>query len=194
MPLAGFALALILLTQSPGSGWVMAPAPPREVKRLYWELFQTTEVWVSLTPGVGNGNQPLLNLVFQAFFPGRPEREPYSGLPQWPKGAPARLVVRAEPFSLTAIRDLTLRFVLDDYTFDLTGPGSRYTIHPCGIGSDGCTPNAVEAELHPTLLRALIAARAVRGEALGFPIQLAAADQRALADFAQRVGVSERIP
>src|SRR5688572_27240571 len=111
MPLAGFALALILLTQSPGSGWVMAPAPPREVKRLYWELFQTTEVWVSLTPGVGNGNQPLLNLVFQAFFPGRPEREPYSGLPQWPKGAPARLVVRAEPFSLTAIRDLTLRFV-----------------------------------------------------------------------------------
>jgi hypothetical protein len=29
----------------------------------------------------------------------------------------------------------------------------------------------------------------VRGEALGFPVQLAAADRRALADFATRVDV-----
>jgi hypothetical protein len=176
--------------QSPGTGWVMAQAPPRDVRRIYWELFQTTEVWVRLTPSDANGTPPLLSLVFQAFFPGRAPREPYSLLPQWPTGVPARLVVRAEPFPLTAVRDLSLRFVLDDYAFDLTGPGSRYAILPCGLGSDDCTPNAVEVDLHPSLLRALTAARTVRGTALGFPIQLAAADQGALRDFAERVSLS----
>jgi hypothetical protein len=192
MPLLGFALSLVLLVQLRGGGWAIAPAPPREVKRLYWELVETTEVWVRLTPGDPSGSAPLLSLVFQAFFPGRQPREPYSLLPQWPKGEPARLVVRAEPSLLTVGRGLSLRFVLDGYTFDLTGPGSRYTTLPCG--GDDCTPTAVEAELHPTLLRALIAARRVGGEALGFPIQLAVADQRALADFATRVGLPPKLP
>ena len=183
--------SLLLLAQAPGSGWAMVNAPPRDVRRLYWELAETTEVWVRLTPGDPNGAAPLLSLVFQAFFPGRAARDPYTALPQWPKGEPARLVVRAEPFVLTAIRDLTLWLVLDDYTFDLTSPGSRHSILGCGpAGSDNCAPNIVEAELHPTLLRALIAARTIGGEAFGFPIQLTAADQRALAEFAGRVGVA----
>jgi hypothetical protein len=179
--------SLIALAQAPGAGWVMAPAPSREVRRVYWELFETTEVWVRLTPGDPNGTAPLLSLVFQAFFPGRVQREAYSLLPQWPRGAPARLVVRVEPFLLTAVRDLTLRLELDGYTFNLTGPGSRYAILSCG---DDCTPNAIEVDLEPSLLRALIAARTIRGEALGFPIQLMPADQRALGDFAARVGLS----
>lgn len=194
MPLFGFALSLILLVQAPGGGWTLAPAPAREVKRLYWELFETTEVWVRLTPDDPSGKPPLVNLVFQAVFPGRAQRDPFSGVPQWPRGTPSRLVVRAEPSLLTVIRNLSLRFVLDGYTFDLTSPGSRYTLLPCGIGSDDCAPNGVEAELHPTLLRALIAARSVDGEALGLPIQLAAADQRALADFATRVGLPPKLP
>jgi len=189
-PLVGFALSLILLVQAPGAGWVMAQAPPRDVRRVYWELFETTEVWVRLTPGDPNGAPPLLNLIFQAFFPGRPPREPYSLLHQWPRGLPARLVVRAEPFPLTAVGSLSLRFTLGDYTFDLTGPGNRYTTLSCG-GED-CTPSAVEAELDPSLLRALIVARTIRGEALGFPIQLVPADQRALGAFAERVGVSAK--
>jgi hypothetical protein len=188
MMLALVLSSLISLAQAPGAGWVMAPAPPREVRRLYWELVETTEVWVRLTPGDPNGAPPLLSLVFQAFFPGRQPREPYSLLPQWPKGAPARLVVRADPFPLTVVRDLSLRLELDGYTFNLTGPGDRYaTFPPCG---DDCTPNAVEAELAPSLLRALIVARTVRGEALGLPIQLVPADQRALSDFSERIGVS----
>ena len=192
MTLALALSALILLAQAPGSGWVMVQAPPREVRRVYWELVETTEVWVRLTPSDPNGAPPLLSLVFQAFFPGRQPREPYSLLPQWPRGAPARLVVRAEPFPLTVVRDLSLRLVLDDYTFDLTGPGSRYAMLPCGTGSDDCAPNAVEAELAPSLLRALTVARTVRGEALGLPIQLVAADQRALGEFAERVGLAAK--
>jgi hypothetical protein len=99
------------------------------------------------------------------------------------------MVVRVEPLLLTAVRSLTLRLVLDDYTFDLTGPGSRYTILSCG---DDCAPTSVEAELHPSFLRALMAARTVRGEALGFPLQFEAADQGALAEFATRIGLSAR--
>ena len=189
MTLIGIPLSLFLLLQSPGAGWVMAPTPPREVRRLYWELQETTEVWVRLTPGDPNAAPPLLSLVFQAFFPGRAQREAYSLLPQWPKGAPARLVVRVEPFPLTTVRDLTLRLELDGYSFDLTSPGSRYAMLSCG---DDCAPNAIEVDLDPTLLRALVAARTIRGEALGFPIQLTAADQRALGDFADRTGISVR--
>lgn len=148
-----------------------------------------TEVSVRLIPTHPDGKPPLLHLVFQASFPGRAQREPYSLRPQWPKGTPARLVVRAEAFLLTVFRELSLRFALDGYTFDLTGPGSRYTFVPCG---DDCSPTAVEAELDPSLLRALIAARTVRGQALGFPIELAAADQRALSEFAARVGLSRK--
>jgi hypothetical protein len=50
-----------------------------------------------------------------------------------------------------------------------------------------CSPNAVAAEVEPSLLRSLLTAREVKGEALGF---LTAEDQRALAEFATRIGVS----
>ena len=184
--------SLILLSQAPGSGWAMVNAPPHEVRRLYWELQETTEVWVRLTPENPDGGQPRVNLVFQAFFPGRAARDPYTGLPQWPAGKRARMVVRAEPFLLTMIRGLSLQLVFDGHAFNLAGPGSRYTILPCGAGGDDCAPNSVEAELDPALLRALTVARKVEGEALGFPIELTPADQRALAEFATRAGVSAR--
>jgi len=184
--LMALALAFSAL-QAPGSGWVVAPAPPREVKRVYWDLFQTTEVWVRLTPSDSKGTAPLVSLIFQAFFPGRAQLEPYSLRPEWPKGAPARVVVRAEPFPLTAIGALSLRFVIEGYTFDLMGPGSRYAIVSCG---DDCTSNTVEAEIDPALLRALPTAKIVTGEALGFSIRLAPDDQRALSAFAARIGIA----
>src|SRR5882672_3736217 len=102
MPLAPCALAFVLLLfQAPGDGGALVQAPPREVKRLYWELFETTEVLVRLIPEDPGGRPPLVTLTFQAFFPGRAERDPYSGLPQWPKGPPARLVLRAQGSPLT---------------------------------------------------------------------------------------------
>ena len=186
------ALALLLLSQAPGDGWAMVSAPSREVRRLYWELQETTEVWVRLTPRDPAGGEPLVNLVFQAFFPGRAGRDPYNGLPQWPSGRPARIVVRAEPFPLTVIRGFSLQLSLDGHTFNLAVPGSRYAILPCGVGSEECAPNSVEAELDASLLRALTVARTVEGEALGFPIHLSAADQRALAEFSQRVAPTSK--
>jgi hypothetical protein len=178
----------LLLFQGPGDGWALVPGT-REVKRLYWDLFQTTEVWVRLVPENPDGKPPLVSLVFQAFFPGRAERDPYSGLPREPKGPPARLVVQAQPLPLTVIRDLSLRLFVDGKTVELTGPASRYRSLPCLVASDDCSPNAVEAELEPSLFRSLITARTVGGEALGFPVKLAEADRQAMAEFATRIGL-----
>jgi hypothetical protein len=192
LPLLTLASALMLLwPQAPGDGWVVSPAAPREVKRVYWDLFQTTEVWVRIIPEDPDGKPPLVSLVFQAFFPGRAERDLYSGLPKWPKGQPARLALRAEPLPTTLVLVLSLRLVIDGQTLDLTGPGRRYRTLPCLVASEDCAPNAVEVDLEPSTLRSLVAARSVEGEALGFPIRLVAADRLALSEFAERVGLSE---
>jgi hypothetical protein len=187
MPLGSLTLALLLF-QAPGNGWAMVQGT-REVKKLYWDLFETTEMWTRLIPEDPDGKPPLASLIFQAFFPGRAERDPYTGLPRDPKGPPARIVVQAQPLPLTVIRELSLRLVIDGRRIDLTGPTSRYRNLPCLVATEDCVPNAVEAELEPSTLRSLIAATSVSGEALGFPIKLADADRAALAEFATRIGV-----
>ena len=181
-----FAVMLGLLQ----SGWATTQAQPREVRMTYWELVPQIEIWVRLIPENEDGSPPLVNLVFHAFYPGRAERDPYSGRPRWPTGAPARLTVSAEPLPLTLIRELSLQLEIDGKTIDLTGPNARYRNLPCLIATDDCAPNAVEAELEPSILRALLAANSVRGKALGFPIRLVAADQAAVRAFAARVGLA----
>jgi hypothetical protein len=185
-----FLLLALFSLQAPGDGWALSQAPPREVKRVYWDLFQTTEVWVRLLPESPDGEPPLVNLIFQAFFPGRAKRNPYSGLPRWPKGEPERLTVRAQILPLTVLRELSLRFVIDGNTLDLTGLGREYRHLGClGPGTD-CAPNGVEAEIEPSVLQSMITAQTVRGHALGLPIELREADQLALAEFAKRTGLS----
>ena len=77
----------VLLFQGPGDGWANVP-DARQVKRLYWDLFKTTEIWVRLIPETPGGKPPLVNLIFQAFYPGVPARDPYTGQPREPKGPP----------------------------------------------------------------------------------------------------------
>jgi hypothetical protein len=188
MPLCAVAIALLLVL--PQSGPALLHTPPRDVGRIYWELVPETEVFVRLIPENPDGRPPLVALVFQAFYPGRAERDPYSGLPRWPKGAPARLTVIAEPLPLTLIRELSLRLVIDGKTLDLTGPGSRYRNLPCLVYTADCAPNAIEANLDPRILRFLISAQAAGGQVLGFQVRLTSADQAALAHFAALTGLS----
>src|SRR5262245_4245973 len=103
------AVALVLLLlQAPGDGWALAQVPPREVKTLYWELFSTTESWVSVIPVGPAGGQPLVRLIFQAFFAGREA-----------KGTPSRLVLRALALPLTIVTEYPFRLVIDHETIDL---------------------------------------------------------------------------
>lgn len=182
-------LVALFLAQS---GWALVQPKPREVGRTYWELIPETEVWVRLVPEDPDGKPPLVNLVFHAFFPGRAERDPYTGLPQWPKGPPARLTVSAEPLPHTLSRELALRLTIDGWSIDLTGPDARYRNLPCVVASADCTPNAVEADLDPSVLKAVVEASAVGGVALGFPFRLARADRDAVGELAAKVGLGRQ--
>ena len=176
--------------QAPDRGWGVTGVMPREVSRIYWDLLRTTEVLVRVIP-VGPDGKPLrVDLVFQAFFPGRETRDWSTGRPQWPKGRPGRLAVTAQAFPMTfVIPELSLRLVIDGTSIDLTAPGSRYRNIPCLITTEDCAPNGVEADLEPSVLASLIAARSVQGQALGFPFELAKADTEVLGEFAARIGL-----
>ncbi len=184
--LSGVMLSTFLVL-APQSSWGITHSPPREVGRLYWELIPQTEIWVRLIPEDPDGKPPLLNLVFHAYYPGKVERDVYTGLPQWPKGPPARLAVSAEPLPMTVIKDLRLQLVVDGTVFDLTGPNGRFWT--CSSGD--CAPMMVEADLDASVVRSVVAARSVGGTALGFPIKLVPADQRAVGDFLARIGMAE---
>jgi hypothetical protein len=177
--------------QAPDEGWGVAGVKPREVRRIYWDLLETTEVVVRVIP-IGPDGKPIrVNLLFQAFFPGRERRDWNTGLPQWPKGPPARLTVTAQAFALTfVIPALSLRLLIDGTPVDLTGPGGRYRNIPCLITTDDCTPNGVEADLDPRILASVIAARSVQGKALGFPFELLEADREVLREFAGRIDLT----
>lgn len=173
------ALLLAALLQAPGDGWAFVHDTGK-VKTLYWELFDTTEVWLRLIPHGASGEAPLQNLIFQAFFPGKQ-----------PKGRPARLVVRALPLPLTIVREPMLRFSVDGKALDLTADPSRFRyLYPvCSSEDFWCPANGVEAELDPVLLGSMLIARSVVGEGLGFPFRLTAEDQRLLYEFAGRAGL-----
>jgi hypothetical protein len=177
----------MLLAQS---GWALAQAKPREVGRTYWESIPEMEIWLRLIPEDPEGKPPLVNLVFHAFFPGRAERDPYTGLPQWPRSEPARMTISAEPLPNTVTRELALQLVVDGKTIDLTGPNGRYRNLPCLVANQGCTPNAVEAEVDPSVVRAVAAAKSVGGVVLGFPVKLVPADQDAVREFADKAGLA----
>lgn len=179
--------ASVLMLALLQSAWALTDAPHREVRRLYWELVPEMEVWVRLTPEGPEGQRPLVNLVFHAFYPGRAVRDPYDGLPAWPQGTPGRLSVSAVPVSLTVPGELSLRLMVDGRVIDLTGPESRYRLLPCLVPYGDCVPNAVEAELDPSTLQLVIEGQSVGGTALGFPFTLAPADLDAVRAFGERV-------
>jgi hypothetical protein len=180
-----------LMALGTSNAWAQVQGPPREVRRIYWELQKTSEVLVQLIPENAAGKPPLVILTFRAYFPGVAKRNPRSGQPEWPVGKPARMTLTAEPLPHVLIRALSLRLELDGSATDLTGPGSRYRNIPCLVYTDDCAPYGVEADIEPPFLRSLLAARSVEGEALGFAIRLTQEDLAAVAEFASRIGLGQ---
>ncbi|MFI5183178.1 MAG: hypothetical protein ACHQNV_02180 [Vicinamibacteria bacterium] len=180
------ALGLILvLLQAPGDGWALAQPPPREVKSLYWDLFGTTETWVSIIPADPAGGRALVRLVFQAFFVGKEA-----------KGAPSRLVLRALALPMTVVSKYPLRLIVDDHeTIDLgascVSPGTGSGPPPCQllypVCDQGCSANGVAVDIQPALLNRLGKAHAVTGTALGFSILLTSKDRAAIGDLAKTI-------
>ena len=167
----------LLLSQAPGDGWGMVDSRPREVKKLYWDLFQTTEVWVTLSPVTAN-TVAGPRFAFQAFFPGREV-----------KGKPQRIQMKA--LAGLVATDLSLRVTINGKTTDLTGPdGSSFLLYPpC---SEGCSANGVAADLKPELLRAMVDAAQLGIVAFGSTFQLSSEDRAALGEFAKQIGLGRQ--
>jgi hypothetical protein len=72
----------ILLFQGPGDGWALVP-DARQVKKLYWDLFQTTEVWIRVIPEDPAGKPPLVSddKTVDLTAPGAPYRYRYPCTP-----------------------------------------------------------------------------------------------------------------
>jgi hypothetical protein len=168
-------IPLLLALQAPGDGWALKESQPGEIGRVYWALFDTTEVWVRLdpdTPG-GSGKAPL-RLVFQVFYQGREA-----------KGPPKRLGLRAVG---PAVADLSLRLTLDGTTIDLTGrDGSSRPLLPVP-NCEECSANGVDAELKTSVWSRLMNAASVSGTALGVPFVLSSSDCRIIRSFAKEFG------
>ena len=169
---------LLLLLQAPGEGWALTDIKPGEIGKLYWDLLDTTEVWVRLNPEVPDGKGPApLRLVFQAFYPGRE-----------PKGPPKRVGARVVG---PAVADLSFRLTFDGRTVDLTGPdGSSRLLFPAP-GCEDCSANGVDAEMKPNVLRALAAASNAAGTAMGVPFEISTADRKLLQAFVQQLGLRD---
>src|SRR5207247_7947531 len=121
-----YLLIALLPAQVPGGGWAWVPGV-RQVNNLYYELFDTTEIWVHLIPEDPAGKPSLHSLIFKAVFPGRlPHRVSDERILE-AKGPPSRLLLQAQAGPLAMIKGLpTLRLVIDGSTVDLTGSGARY--------------------------------------------------------------------
>jgi hypothetical protein len=156
---------------------MMSPAPPREIKILYWELFQTTEVWVRIVPEAHNGKPTLLSLIFFVTYPGKDL-----------KRTPPTISLQAQPDPLTVFKRLSLKLTLQPGGFlDLAAPGRDFRyIYPCGVG-EGCAPGAIVATLSWEELNRFAKCERFTGEVLGFDVSFAAADSDALRDFARKL-------
>jgi hypothetical protein len=172
-----FAVFLMAMptAQGPGDGYNLAPSPPREIKTLYWELFQTTEIWVRLTPEGENRKPAPVSLIFIATFPGKK--------------------LAHEPTDINIRAQVDLRFVASKFSLklipdpgellDLAGPGANFEYYPrCPSGD--CAVTGVISVVPWKVFGRMVQAKSIVGEALGLGISLREADLDALRAFAKR--------
>ncbi len=166
-------LAALLLLQAPGDGFGMVDTRPREVRRLYWDLFQTTEVWVTLSP-VTQNTVAGPRFAVQALFPGREV-----------KGPPGRIQVKAlvDPVG----NDTSFRVTVNGKAWEVTGAGGDWFLLRGDYGTFG-----IVAALTPEVLRAMAGSANVTVSVLGVELRLSPQDVEALAEFARQIELDRR--
>ena len=166
---SGVAISALMLATAvafaPAPPWQLLPPPKDgEIRVVFWELRNESQVWLTLEPKTADGGSAPL-LTFTHTFSGR--------LP----GPPAKQVeVRAFGWAPSA----ELRFVLDDRErIELSAPD--------GILTSGTPLDYVRATLPVETLRQLARARRISGRALGVSFELSDSQRRAITSFVQRV-------
>lgn len=155
-------------------------APPGEVRSLYWELYQHTEVCVGLAPQPGPEGPSPVAFSLSFTYTGRDRKAP-----------PAWVLLHVQLPPVFVVLTPSLRLVLDQAErFDLTASPQLYrvTFPPGCAGDSGCGFTGLEALLSREFVGRLAKAKEISGEALGVPFVLSPDARDALALFAEQVG------
>jgi hypothetical protein len=181
--LLAFLLTATAAAQVPGDGSNFAPSAPREIKTLYYELFQTTEIWVRLVPVDQNRKPAPLSLIFYVTFSGKKL-----------ESVPAEVTVRgqADPRFVASKFSLNLRPQPGD-ALNLVGPlgtiknaiGTKFQFYPnCPVGDD-CAVTGVISYLPWQTFLQVTQSRALTAEILGTEVSFEQGDFDALKTFAK---------
>ena len=167
------ALPLLLASSAPPAGLAaQALPPPRDgdVRALYWELQNETQVWLTLQPqGTEGKTAPIL--AFTLRFAGKR-----------PAAPPAEIELRASVGMIWAPR-VDLSITLDE------GPRLQLpaVIPLLASFQDGSGFDSVTATLAVEMLQRMADAKRVAGSALGVDFELNEGQRRAIRLFLDRV-------
>ena len=152
------------------SGQLLPPPKDGDIRAVYWELRNESEVWLTLEPkAAAGGSAPMLTFTFQ--FPGKR-----------PAAPPAQIEVRAyAPVLMWAPRP-ELWLVLDGGDkLDIGARGSPY-----GMMS-GQVSDYLTAMISIDTLKRIAGAKRIAGSALGIDFELNESQASALRTFLERV-------
>lgn len=169
LPASFLALALVVAPEAP-RGQALPPPRDGDIRVLYHELRDLTEVWLTLEPkGPASDDLPI-SLMFHVAFTG-----------QRPSARLTQVEMRAYVGRLWNPRpELTL--LLDEKTkLDLAGPDPRTL-----SGEEG-TMLAVVGTMSVETLKTIGEARSVSGNALRLPFVLSESQRHAIAAFRARI-------
>jgi len=175
-----FLLALFLavtpIAQGPGEGYNLAPSPPRVIKILYWELFQTTETWVRLSPEGENSKPAPMSLIFYVTYHGKKLAN-----------EPTSVNIRAQANPRFVASKFSLKFLLGSGgPLDLAAPGGNFMYYPRCPNRD-CAVTGIISTVPWKIFAQILQTESIRGEVLGVGISLQEADLDALRAFAKRL-------
>jgi hypothetical protein len=167
------ALTFVLIPAH-ASTQLLPPAQDGDIRVVYWELINQTEVWLTLTPNTPRGDPVPASMTFAIRFCGKRPAEPVTGVE-----------VRALA-GLLFVWKQQLGLVLDGReTIPLAGPDVSYsTIY--GSACDGCV-QGVLATISIDTLKRIASAASISGDLLGTEFVLAPSQRAALARFLERV-------
>lgn len=153
------------------AGAAQALPPPRDgdIRALYWELRNETEVWLTLEPKSPDGNSApqAMTLTLTRRFTGK-----------WPGKQPPRFEIRADAGFLWAPRN-ELWMAIDGEKVDFA---SRNPYGPV----TGEASTYVAADMPVDMLATAAKAARLSGNALGFEFELTASQRQAVRDFYER--------
>lgn len=168
---AGYLLAHLVSVDSASAQLFGPPASDGEVRVLYHELRDLTEVWLMLKPKGPSGDKLPIFLTLNVAFPGKRPAAPLQ-----------QLEIQAHVGMLWAPRPELTLILNGSETLDLAGPNPRIL-----FAGDTTSMFAVIGTVSIDTLKRIASARSLTGNALRLAFELDESQRRAISAFSDRV-------